>query len=64
MEGMISKSMRAIQYDFHYQEGTKMLKPERWAQGLILELLEATHGQWMYCNIQIHNAVAGTQVML
>jgi hypothetical protein len=35
MEGMISKSMRAIQYNFHYREGTSM-KPEHWAQGLIL----------------------------
>jgi hypothetical protein len=63
MEEMISKSMRAIPYNFHYQEGTSM-KSERWAQGLILKLMEATHGQWIYCNIQIHDTVAGMQVTL
>jgi hypothetical protein len=35
-----------------------------WAQGLIQKLLEATHGQWIYRNIQIHDAVAGTQATL
>jgi hypothetical protein len=37
---------------------------KRWVQGLILKLLEATHGQWIYRNIQIHDMVAGTQVTL
>jgi hypothetical protein len=63
MEEMISKSMRTIQYDFHYRKGTSM-KPECWAQGLILKLMEATHGQWIYYIIHIHDAVVGTQVTL
>jgi hypothetical protein len=29
-----------------------------------LKLLEATHGQWIYRNIQIHDTVTGTQVTL
>jgi hypothetical protein len=40
------------------------ISPERWAQGLILKLLEATHGQWIYQNNQIHDSVAGTQATL
>jgi hypothetical protein len=63
MEGMICRSTRKIHYDFHYREETKM-NPDLWVQGLILKLLEATHGQWIYRNIQIHNAVTGTQVTL
>jgi hypothetical protein len=59
MEGMICRSMRKIQYNFHHQEGTRM-NSTRWAQGLIQKLLEATHRQWIYRNIQIHDAVAGT----
>ena len=31
---------------------------------MVLKLLEATHGQWIYRNVQIHNSVAGTQVTL
>jgi hypothetical protein len=60
MEGMISRRMREIQYNYCHQEGT-LTSPEKWAQGLILKLLKATHGQWMYRNIQIHNEVSGTQ---
>ena len=60
MEGMISTRMREIQRHFHISEGTRT-SPEQWAQGLILKLLEATHGQWLYRKVQTHNAVSGTQ---
>jgi hypothetical protein len=60
---MICTSMRKIQYNFYHQKGTRM-NSTLWAQGLIQKLLEATHGQWIYRNIQIHDAVAGTQTTL
>jgi hypothetical protein len=63
MEGMISKEMRAIQYEFYHTLGSR-LSSTRWAKGLILKLLETTHGQWIYRNIQIHDDVAGTQATL
>jgi hypothetical protein len=63
MEGMISKRMQEIQQTYHICEGTRV-SPERWAQGLILRLLKATHGQWMYRNIHIHDMVAETQATL
>ncbi len=31
---------------------------------MILRLLEATHGQWIYRNVQIHDDVARTQATL
>jgi hypothetical protein len=63
MEGMIGRRMHGIQNLHHLREVTH-LSPKRWAQGLILKLLEATHGQWIYRNIQIHDSVAGTQTTL
>jgi hypothetical protein len=63
MEGMICVRMRKIQYIFHHQEGTRM-NSTLWAQGLIQKLLKATHGQWIYRIIQIHDMVAGTQATL
>jgi hypothetical protein len=63
MEGMICNHMREIQSLYHFRERT-LLSPEQWAQGLILKLLKATHGQWIYRNIQIHDSVAGTQATL
>jgi hypothetical protein len=63
MEGMITIRMRVIQHQYHISQGT-CISSERWAQGLILKLLEATHGQWLYRNIQIHDTVSGTQATL
>ena len=40
------------------------LIPKRWAKDVVLKLLEATHGQWIYRNVQIRNSVAGTEVTL
>jgi hypothetical protein len=31
---------------------------------VVLRLLEATHGQWIYRNVQIHDEVAGTRATL
>jgi hypothetical protein len=62
-EGMICMRMRRIQSDYHYKVGMRM-NPEWWVRGLIPKLLEATHGQWIYQNIQIHDSIPGTQVTL
>jgi hypothetical protein len=63
MEGVICRCMCGIQSLYHLREVTH-LSLKQWAQGLILKLLEATHGQWIYRNIQIHNSVARTQATL
>jgi hypothetical protein len=63
MESIVCKRMRAIQYNHQHWVRTRT-SPTWWVQGLILELLEATHGQWIYRNIEIHDAVAGTQATL
>ncbi len=55
--------MRQIQQEYHRREGTAV-NPERWAKGVIRKLLEATHGQWIYWNVQIHDDVAGTRATL
>jgi hypothetical protein len=63
MEGMVCKQARTIQ-SLHHFNTSKRVSPEQWASGLVQKLMEATHGQWLYWNIQIHNEVAGTQVTL
>ncbi len=63
MEGMICTKMRHIQNEYHSREGMSTTS-ERWAKGVILKLLEATHGQWIYRNVQIHDNVAGTRATL
>ena len=33
---------------------------DKWCTGLITQLLEITHGQWLYRNYIVHNPVSGT----
>jgi hypothetical protein len=60
---MICIRMYKIQSLYHFREGAR-LSPKSWALSLILKLLDATHGQGIYRNIQIHDSVAGTQATL
>ena len=33
--------------------------PTSWTKGLIVRLIEITHGQWLYQNVQVHDTVTG-----
>jgi hypothetical protein len=37
---------------------------KKWGVGLVTKLLEVTHSQWLYRNIQVHDKIAGTLVTL
>ena len=58
MEGMISKKIIPIQADY-VEMGGCTLSVDTWAKGLAVKLLEVTHGQWLYCNIHVHDATSG-----
>ena len=58
MEGMISKEILPLQEE-HVDAGECKLSLSAWAQGLITKLLEATHGQWLYRNMHVHDTVSG-----
>ncbi len=36
------------------------MPPQKWAIGTIIKLLEATHTQWLYWCIQMHDKAMGT----
>ena len=40
------------------------LSAMKWGVGLVAKLLEVTHGQWLYRNIQVHDKISGTLVTL
>ena len=63
MEGMVCKEIRMIQTTYTSLSGSRM-SAERWTEELITKLLEVTHGQWLYRNIQVHDKVAGTLATL
>ena len=55
---MFTKEMIPIQADYvELGECTSTL--DKWAQGLVVKLLEVTHGQWLYGNVRVHDAASG-----
>ena len=59
MEGMFSVHMICIQNDYHQWSG-EGLSAKVWAGQLVVRLLEITHAQWVYRNIQVHEETRGT----
>ena len=59
MEGMFSAHMICIQNDYHLWSGDG-LSAKVWAGQLVVRLLEITHAQWVYRNIQVHDETQGT----
>ena len=57
MEGMISKEIVKLQKDAVDLGGCSM-SLDKWVQGLVVRLLGATHGQWLYRNMHVHGATA------
>ena len=58
MEGMISSEALVIQAEC-VDLGGCSLSLDNWAKGLAIKLLEATHGQWLYRNMLVHDTVSG-----
>ena len=58
MEGMISSEALVIQAECVDLGGCSLLLDNR-VKGLAINLLEATHGQWLYRNMLVHDTVSG-----
>ena len=63
MEGMICKEFGRI-HRMHVGLQASQLSAEKWGVGLVTKLLEVTHGQWLYRNIQVHDKISCTLVTL
>ncbi len=61
MEGIICRQIRGIRATYTVIEGSQVT-PEQWTMGVVVKLLEATHGKWLYQCIQVHDRVQGTRV--
>jgi hypothetical protein len=58
MEGIICTEIRIIQ-STHFSIAGLRCNMEHWGRELITRLLEVTHGQWLYHNVQVHNKLMG-----
>ena len=61
MEGMISRELVELQ-KYALVEAELWLTVDNWAKGLVIRLLEITHGQWLYRNVVVHDRTAGDLV--
>ena len=55
---MISSGALVIQAEWVDLGGCSLLL-DNWTKGLAIKLLEATHGQWLYRNMLVHDTVSG-----
>ncbi len=58
MEGMVSKQLVCIYANIRSLTGVG-LEALVWAKQLSVRLLEVTHGQWVYRNVQVHDYQQG-----
>ena len=63
MEGMSCKEFGRI-HRMHVGLQASQLSTEKGGGGLVTKLLEVTHGQWLYRNIQVHDKISCTLVTL
>ena len=59
--GMISTKLLGIQDSYLRVRGSAR-SSEKWATGLITQLLQVTHGQWIYKCVVVHDRTTGTLV--
>ena len=62
MEGMISVEVAKMQCEME-DAGRCKLTVKACSEGLVLKLLEVTHGQWLYRNVHLHDKVSGEKAM-
>ena len=62
MEGMVSKEAVQIQSDW-VDIGGSSLTTDNWTKGLTPKIVEVTHGQWLYRNMQVHDTVYGSEAL-
>ena len=58
LEGMVLVEIATLQQQ-HFQVSGSRMSIDGWMTGLIIKLIEITHGQWLYCNVMVHNSTTG-----
>ena len=62
MEGMMYKEAVKIQSEW-VDVGGCTLSIDNWTKRLTVKLLEVTHGQWLYFNMQVHDTMCGAEAV-
>jgi hypothetical protein len=59
--GMVLAKLLPLQSNFLLQSES-LYNATWWISGLITQLLQATHTQWIYCCVQVHDRTTGTLI--
>ena len=59
MEGMVSKELVTLHNSLAFNADVEMPGSLTWCKGLVVKLMEVTHGQWLYRNVHVHDSIAG-----
>ena len=59
--GMVSSKLLPIQSDF-FLHSKSSSRATRWISGLITQLLQVTHTQWIYRWVLVHDRTTGTLI--
>ena len=59
MEEMVCKEIKVIQSSHSSVTGLHC-NTANWGRDLVTRLLEVTHGQWLYPNVQVPDRISGT----
>ncbi len=60
LAGMVSKGFHTLQAE-HLAVSMSRMSLRQWMTKFITQLLQITHGQWLYRNEVVHNAMSGTR---
>lgn len=60
-EGMVSKHLIELQKDYYGITGSRR-SVDKWIRGVITQLLQITHTQWIYRNVVVHDKMTGTLI--
>ena len=63
MMGMVSHKLLSLQ-ELHLRLCAPHWSLDRWAMGFVTQLLQVTHGQWIYWCLMVHGHTLGTLVNL
>jgi len=61
MEGMVSRHLIELQRNYLGCIGSRRCA-KKWIRGLVTQLLQATHSQWIYRNVVVHDNTTGTLI--
>lgn len=60
---MTSKKLLHLHYSSTWEVEVDLPATSKWSEGLVTQLLEVMHGQWLYWNVHMHDFICGERAI-